>query len=125
MIKIRNAIPLALYSNTKVLELLREEREKFTKSDREYMQKLCDCLVKRGVYPEYGCPDTYKYPALQMVEGWGVDWHEFSQPHFCRHCGTDLRDHSAGTPFKREIYMKDLYNLYPPYHMCPDCKGRL
>lgn len=90
---------LAEFSNDQLLAALKEEREKYTKSDRARMQIMCDELVARGVYPAKSGID---YPPLRMVENWGVDWHQYRGLMNCPHCGADLRD-PKGAPFKREI----------------------
>lgn len=107
------------------IELLRElhkERQKFTGADRQYMKAIVDKLVERGVYPAYGF--NGRYPALSMVENYGVDWHQFSAPHFCPQCGVDLRDWENGAPGKREVLVKDLRSDTSHYE-CPDCKQNI
>lgn len=104
----------------KLLQCLHIERNKYTNSDKEMMAVLVDKLVELGVYPKYGFNGHYS--ALRMVECWGVDWHQFSAPHYCPNCGTDLRDWEAGVPGKREIYVKFINNECNPYYRCPDCE---
>ena len=102
-----------------LLKELHKERQKFSKADRQYMKAIVDKLVERGVYPAYGF--NGRYQALDMVENYGVDWHQFSAPHYCPMCGADLRDWEAGVPGKREILVKDLRSDASHYE-CPDCK---
>jgi len=108
-----------------LLRALHEERNKYTESNKEYMAALVNKLVELGVYPAFGF--NGRYPALQMVEGYGIDWHQFDAPHYCPLCQSDLRDWEAGAPGKREIYVKPdpIKNDHDPYFMCPDCKGNI
>lgn len=103
-----------------LLDALDAERLKFTQSDKQKMEALCNQLVELGVYPAVS---KSGFPALTMVEGWGVHWHEWQEPFNCPHCNADLRDHDAGPPFKRELafYQFDRTTHYN----CPDCKGRI
>lgn len=104
-----------------LLQELYREREKYIESDRQYMSAIVNRLVEIGVYPAFGF--NGRYPALEMVESYGVDWHQFSTPHYCSECGSDLRDWETGVPGKREIYVKPdpIKNDFDPYFMCPDC----
>jgi len=107
-----------------ILQKLHVERQKFTKSDRELMELLVSRLVEMGVYPKCG-GGTYKYPALKMVECYGVDWHQFDAPHFCSECHSDLRSWDTGPPYKREIYVKSRDREFQSYYQCPDCKANI
>ncbi len=104
-------------SNIELLILLHKERLKFGDSDRKRMQFYVDELVDRGVYPSSGFNGAFT--PLKMVECYGVDWHQFSIPHYCVYCGTDLRDWNIGAPGKREIIVKLLYEN--DMYKCPDC----
>lgn len=56
----------------KLLTQLREEREKYTGSDKDIMQDFVDLLVTLGVYPESTpAMEKYGYTHLQM-EHFGV-----------------------------------------------------
>lgn len=100
-----------------LLAELKVEREKYTKSDKDKMKRICDRLVELGEYPE---KSGIGYEPLKMVECWGVDWHIFRGPLECRHCGADLRD-QKGPPFKREIGVYDRDQDRTVAFMCPDC----
>ena len=100
-----------------LLEELEAERQKFTHSDEDKMQLLCQSLVDLGVYPPMS---QINLTALQMVKGWGVYWHKWEEPVQCRHCGSDLRNYNAGTPFKREIAV--VVNDRCSHFLCPDCR---
>lgn len=103
-----------------LLDQLKEERDKYTRSDKAVMQRLCDELETLGVYK----PNNYGYTSLQMVEGWGVDWHEYRGKLECPHCKADLRD-QRGPPFKREIGIYDRGLDRTMCFICPDCKERI
>lgn len=106
-----------------ILEQLREERNKYTQSDKEKMQKLIDELVASGVYPQSTpAMEKHGYTHLTMVESWGADWHEWRREFSCPKCGADLRDHEAGPPFKREIGIYDQYRDRTVAWQCPDCE---
>jgi hypothetical protein len=106
-----------------LLQALHQERIKFTESNKEYMAALVDKLVELGIYPAHGF--NGRYQTLQMVECYGVDWHQFSGPHYCPFCKTDLRDWEAGVPGKREIYVKVLDNRSESHYQCPDCEENI
>ncbi len=111
--------------NKEIKELLKElseERRKFTKASKEKMQDLVDQLIELGVYPE---TSKSGYSALQMVEGYDVNWYTWSKPYFCRHCDADLRDHVSGPPFKREIGQYDMGADCTVGFKCPDCNKLL
>lgn len=99
-----------------LLEELKTEREKYTRSDKAKMESLCQSLVDLGVYPAVS---KINLSALKMVEGWGVHWHKWSGPTHCRHCNSDLRDHECGPPFKRELGVT--VNDRTSHFLCPDC----
>jgi len=86
---------------TSILVQLNKERFKYTNSDHIKMRHLIDELVKCGEYPQ---PTSYMIKTnssyLDMVENWGVYWHEYDKPHQCINCGFDLRDINNGPPFK-------------------------
>lgn len=107
-------------SNDTLLDMLDTERHKFTQSDKVVMDDMIHELLRRGVYPALpvGNPNT----VYQMVGGWGARWHCWSGPLTCPHCGTDLRNHTTGAPFKREVglYANDRTYAY----RCPDCNGK-
>ena len=125
-------VDFANFSDDELLLALKEEREKFTKSDKDIMLAMVEALVERGVYQD--TPQTLRYKEdaeaedakeyqlknrfLRMVEGWGEDWHKYREPLNCPHCDADLRS-EEGPPFKREIgiYMYDR----TAYYKCPDC----
>jgi hypothetical protein len=103
-------------STDELLKQLEIERRKFSRSDK--MERIVSELVCRQVYPDSGLNGSRK--AIEMVENYGVNWHEFSEPHHCIHCKADLRNFTYGTPFKREIYVK--HTDRPNEYKCPDCK---
>lgn len=105
-----------------ILEQLREEREKYTRSDKTKMQQLIDMLVASGVYPQSTpAMEEHNYTHLTMVECWGVDWHEWRGELSCPKCGADLRNHESGPPFKREIGIYDQFRDCTVAWQCPDC----
>lgn len=102
-----------------LLAELKDEREKYTKSDRDKMQRICDLLVQLGHYPAKSGID---FEPLKMVECYGVYWNEWREPLKCCHCDTDLCDHKHGPPFKREIGQYDRDRDETVAYQCPDCK---
>jgi len=110
------------FSEEQLLEQLREERAKFTKSDKGVMQRLVDQLVASGVYP-HSTPamEKHGYSHLQMVESWGADWHEWRNPLCCPICDADWRDSVSGPPFKREIGVYSQGQDRTVAWRCPDC----
>lgn len=108
--------------NDEIQELLaelRDEREKYTRSNRERMKEICDRLVELGYYPALS---GIAYEPLRMVEAWGVDWNVYRGPQECRHCGADLCDRKNGPPFKREIGQYDRDRDRTVAFMCPECQ---
>jgi hypothetical protein len=108
-------------SDVSLLQTLHMERRK-SSSSKPIMNRICSELVQRGVYPKYGNA-KYRYPALKMVLNYGVDWHQFSSPHYCEHCEADLRDWEAGPPFKKAIGFVEDDVLQ--YYLCPHCSGKI
>jgi hypothetical protein len=105
-----------------ILACLKEEREKFARSDKDRMQKLINELVALGVYPESTpAMEKHGYSHLTMVESWGADWHQYRGDLSCPKCGADLRDHETGPPFKREIGIYDQFRDRTVAWQCPDC----
>lgn len=104
-----------------LLDQLKEERDKYTDSNKELMQELCDKLVRLGTYP---ATSAWGYTPLQMVEGYGVEWHIYKGHLECPHCKADLRD-PKGPPGKREIGIYDRDRDSTTHFICPDCKGRI
>ena len=127
--RLENVVPLLKGDETfraNFLARLKEEREKFTDSDKELMQQMVDALVAAGVYPplsDYLTGDQCKLTHLKMVECWGEDWHIYRGLLNCPHCNADLRD-PKGPPFKREmgIQIRGLYDGVA-YYQCPECQG--
>lgn len=101
---------------------LKEEREKYTSSDKAKMQALVDQLIVLGVYPAVS---KINLPALSMVDAWGVYWHEWREPLCCPHCSANLCDQENGPPFKREIaiYCRELDETV--MFRCPDCENNI
>lgn len=115
---------LLLMKKQEILDLLKEEREKFDKSDKILMAKLVQRLVELGVYKDtphtiQRGKDGVENPILEAVEGYGVDWCEYSGPKACPHCNADLCDRINGPPYKLEIGI--YYNDRTAYYKCPDC----
>ena len=108
-------------TDEELLTLLEEERDKFGKADKEYMQALVDELVKRSVYKRTKTMKEYNYSFMSMVESWGARWHEWRKPHYCPNCGIDLRSDN-GPPFKREIGVYSIERDRTEKYRCPDCK---
>lgn len=101
-----------------ILRELKEERRKYP-SNEERMKELCNLLIDMGVYPK---TSQMGHDAYKMVTFYGVNWHTFEEPHFCRHCKADLRDHVHGPPGKREIGIYDRGLDRTVEYRCPDCK---
>jgi hypothetical protein len=105
-----------------LLEELREERNKFEAQNLR-MQELVDTLVELGVYPtNTPAQQKFGYTPMNMVQNWGVDWYRWEEPHQCPHCEADLRDHTNGPPFKREIGQYDQGVDRVTAWRCPECK---
>ncbi len=111
-------------TNDGLLDALDEERRKFIDSDKARIRSMIDELIRRGVYPAETVPDNPN-DVYTMVSGWGARWIEWGEPHACRHCGADLRDHRVGPPFKREIGHYDRAQDRTVGYTCPDCKQDL
>jgi hypothetical protein len=101
-----------------LLQLVREEREKFTRRDTKLLHILIDELIKRGVYPAQSKTGNSIYA---MVDGWGAYWHIWNSPLNCPSCNADLRDHEHGPPGKREIAIYDRMLDRTVAFRCPDC----
>lgn len=101
-----------------LLELVKEERERFSRRDKKLLHAMIDELVRRGVYPAETKTDNDIYT---MVDGWGAYWHIWNSPLNCPNCNTDLRDHNGGPPFKREIAIYDRGLDRTVAFRCPDC----
>lgn len=80
---------LNLLTDNELLQALKNERTKFTHSNKNLMQQLVNELISRGVY---SVKSGIGLDALAMVESWGEDWHLYREPLECPHCGADLRD---------------------------------
>jgi len=102
-----------------LLELVRQEREKFTQRDDKLLRLLIDVLIEREVYPAQSKTGNSIY---SMVNGWGAYWHIWNSPLNCPNCDADLRDHEHGPPGKREIGIYDRMLDRTVSFMCPDCK---
>ena len=113
------AIPKHIIDN--YLAELKEEREKFTKSDKNKMRLMVEALIIAGVYPAVSLSGN---TAHVMVDGWGAYWHIWTGPFECHVCKTDLRDYKAGPPFKREICMKERGSRHQHLE-CPECHAVL
>jgi len=116
------------FDNEVLLDMLDEERSGLDKDrhprepDETKMRQMVDQLIARGVYPAEtvpGNPNT----VFGMVKGWGARWFQWREPLTCANCGTDLRDHNGGPPFKREIGHYDRGTDRTEGFSCPDCKG--
>jgi hypothetical protein len=79
-------------------------------------------LVELQVYPKQS---GINLEAKAMVESYGAYWHQYNQPHHCKHCNTDLRDLKHGPPFKREIAHVDRDLDRVVEVNCPDCGGKV
>lgn len=98
------------------LSKLLEEREKFgLLCNEKAVSDLVAKLVEIGHYPPFSKTGQ---PALKMVEYYGVNWNDYSEPLECPHCQQDLRDHENGPPFKLEILWKPSDKMG-----CPECRG--
>lgn len=108
-----------------LLDELDNEREKFTKADKQKMQEIIERLVNANVYPVTSAMKKHGYNAMTMVESYGARWHIWKQPLQCPHCSTDLRDYESGPPFKREIaiYSRELDRT--THFECPDCHKQI
>ena len=106
-----------------VIALLKAEREKYSRKDKNVMQRCVDELVRRGHYPK-STPtmEKYGYTHLSMVEGYGVDWCIYREPLNCPKCNADFRNLESGPPFKREIGI-EITEKYDgvDHFQCPDC----
>jgi hypothetical protein len=116
--------------NEVLLRMLDEERSGLDENrhhrepDKAKMRQMIDALIARGVYPaktvEGNPNDVYS-----MVDGWGARWFEWKGTLTCGHCGTDLRDHRLGPPFKREMGHYDRGTDRTQWFECPDCKNNI
>ncbi len=107
----------------KLLDELDQERQKFTRSDKEKMKEMVDLLVSAGIYPPMNEKMAKQGSThLSMVESYGARWHVYDSPLECPHCKADLRNHESGPPFKREIGI-EVRGFYDgvAYYNCPDC----
>ena len=107
-----------------LLAALDKERNKFDRSDSAKMQEIIDQLIENGTYPFSTWMLENGSTHLSMVEGYGAMWFQWSAPLNCPHCGTDLRDHVHGPPFKREIGIEGMYDRVD-YYKCPDCGQKI
>lgn len=105
-----------------LLEKLRIERGKYTKSNELVMKELIDKLVEVGIYPSdpTKAMKDHNYSILDMVNTWGVDWYFYDEPFECPHCKSDLRDKN-GPPLKREIAISNFVLDRVVDYICPDC----
>ena len=110
--------------NEALLDALRDERHKFTQSDKAVMRAMIDELTTRKVYPAETPPGNPN-DVWTMVSGWGERWHLWTGPLECGHCKADLRNHVTGPPFKREIGHSDILKDRTTHYTCPDCKQKL
>jgi len=86
---------------------------------------LVNELVECGVYPTTPYMRERNLTAFDMLKGYGAYWHVYKGMHFCKHCGSDLRDNKLGPPFIRTIAVSD-FKLDRVIHCeCPDCGGKL
>ena len=106
-----------------LLEDLKAERGKYTKSDELVMQGLIDKLVEAGVYPSEPTKtmENYSYSILDMVNAWGVDWYLYREPLECPNCKANLKNEDDGPPFKREIAISNFVLDRVVDSICPDC----
>jgi hypothetical protein len=114
---------LSSATNDELLEALKDERELFTRSNKEIMKIMIDELIRRKVYPE-NTPEGNRNDVYTMVSGWGAYWHIWSGTLECPHCKADLRDQRVGPPFIRQIGISDLNRDRVTMWQCPDCKGQ-
>lgn len=106
-------------NDEQLLTALDEERQKFTKSDKQMMGGMIAELQRRGVYPAEtveGNPNTVEV----MVLCWGARWHQWRGLQTCPHCAADLRDHRVGPPFSRKVGLYGRDRTYA--YQCPDCQ---
>lgn len=101
-----------------LLEMVREERERFTRCNTELLHAMVDELISRGVYPKESKTGNTIYA---MVDGWGAYWHIWNSPLNCPNCNADLRDHEHGPPGKRELAIYDRELDRTVAFRCPDC----
>jgi hypothetical protein len=101
-----------------LLQELDQERRKYD-AHNSRMEEIVEFLVAEGFYPAFS---KMGRPALNMVENYGVRWHEWRDPLECPHCNSDLRDHRHGAPFKREISIYDQNLDRTVEFRCPDCE---
>lgn len=109
--------PVIAVEESVLLCSLREERQKYTKANPTKIARLVDKLVEKGVYP---AKSKLGYSARRMVEYWGENWNQYSEPHNCPACDADLRDLQSGPPFKKEIALSDGESVYA--WKCHDCQ---
>jgi hypothetical protein len=112
---------LSGYSDAELLEALKCEREKFSKSNKTVMKLMIDELIRRKVYPE-STPEGNPNDIYTMVSGWGAYWHVYQGTIECPHCKADLRDSRLGPPFLRQIGISDRSLDRVFAWQCPDCK---
>lgn len=110
---------LVTSTNDHLVELLGEERSKFTQSDKSLMSSLIQLLIIREVYPTEwnGKPINVE----QRVSGWGADWYKWTGLLNCPHCNADLRAQESGPPFMRTIAVYDRMQDRTTHYKCPDC----
>lgn len=99
------------------MDKLFEELDKVRLTDKVRLKEICAILIEAGEYPAFN--KSGQYAAWEMVFYYGSSWHKFSGQLSCPHCETDLRDHDAGAPFKREIGISRGDRVVS--FRCPDC----
>jgi len=95
--------------------------EKYDQAIKELVIELVEC----GVYPTTPFMRDKNLSAYDMLKGYGAYWHVYKGMHFCKHCGSELRDTKLGPPFLRTIAVSDFRLDYVIHCKCPDCDKKL
>ncbi len=116
---------MTIKSLENLIELLDElDSIRFSNEEEKIRRfnEIISILAENGVYNKTPAMIKYNYDFSTMVSSYGARWFEYESPHKCKNCGSDLRDHSTGPPFKREIgeYSYDLDRTIRV--VCPDCR---
>jgi len=99
-----------------LLNLVDEERGKFTLCDDGVLLSYVEEAVKRGIYPAFSKTGM---TAFQMVNGWGANWHKWTGTLECPSCKADFRDQESGPPFQRQLGISGQDRVIA--WKCPDC----
>jgi len=106
------------HATESLLDALDVLREEVGILENEKAKIIIQELTVRRVYPE---ETKIGMTAEIMVSSYGSRWHIYKGMLNCPHCETDLRDQKLGTPFKREILIKEGEKHT---YQCPDCGRR-